>query len=119
MAVTFLGLGSNLGAREQYLRNAVSGLQRHGIEVVRSASVYETQPKGLDASSWFLNTVVQANTDVQVRELLRICFSIEHENGRVRDGTRAARTLDIDILFFDSQIIDEPDLRIPHPRLRE
>ncbi len=116
MAVTFLALGSNLGKREVYLRNAILGLRDHGIDIVRIASVYETEPKDVDGQPWFLNTVVEARTTLTPRQLLSVCLSIERQNQRLRSLPKSARTLDIDILFYESEILHEEGLSIPHPR---
>jgi len=116
---TFLSIGSNLGDRETYLKNAVHGLREQGIETVETASVYETEPKDVGVQPWYLNTVVKAQTQLPPQDLLSRCLFVEEQNQRVRDGVRAARTLDIDILFYGNQIIRETGLSIPHPRLAE
>ncbi len=116
MAVTFLSLGSNLGDRELYLKKGIEGLAQHRIDVRRVASVYETEPKEVSGQPWFLNTVVEATTGLSPRELLTACLDIELQNKRVRTAEKSARSLDIDILFYDDRIIHEPNLTIPHPR---
>src|SRR5437867_12349744 len=85
---TFLALGSNLGDREMYLRKALPGLREQGIETVRVASVYETEPKDVGDQPWFLNTVVEAKTRLSAREVLDACLLVERQNQRVRGGGR-------------------------------
>jgi 2-amino-4-hydroxy-6-hydroxymethyldihydropteridine diphosphokinase len=116
---TFLALGSNLGDREMYLRKALPGLREQGIETVRTASVYETEPKDVGDQPWFLNTVIEAKTHLSAREVLDACLFVERQNQRVRGGGRDARSLDIDVLFYGNQIVHEDGLSIPHPRLIE
>ena len=115
----YLALGSNLGDREGYLRAAGRGLAARGIEIVRSASVYSTEPREVLDQPWFLNTVLQVSTDLGPTELLRICLQIEEENNRRRDTAKGPRTIDIDILLAGDTIVDTPDLTIPHPAMAE
>ena len=119
MVVTYLAIGSNLGNRELYLRNAKLGLQERGIVVVRSASIYETEPKDFPDQPWFLNTVLEARTEFSAQQLLEACLSIERQNQRVRSLPKSARTLDMDIVFYGTSVIREPGLTIPHPRYTE
>ena len=116
MVVAYLAIGSNLGNRELYLRNATLGLQERGIVVVRSASIYETEPKDLTDQPWFLNTVLEVRTEFSAQQLLEACLSIERQNLRVRSLPKSARTLDMDIVFYGNHVIHEVGLTIPHPR---
>jgi 2-amino-4-hydroxy-6-hydroxymethyldihydropteridine diphosphokinase len=115
MTCIYLALGSNLGDREEYLRAGIRALESHGIDIVRSASVYSTQPLEVLDQPWFLNTVIEANTDLNPDALLRACLDIEKESCRVRLASKGPRTLDIDIIFYGQAIIRQPDLTIPHP----
>jgi 2-amino-4-hydroxy-6-hydroxymethyldihydropteridine diphosphokinase len=119
MPVCFLSLGSNLGDREFYLKNAVEGLVRCGIHVVREASIYETEPKDVGEQPWFLNTALEVETALSAQELLAACLAIERANHRERSEEKPPRTLDIDIVFYGRSIFREPGLTIPHPRLAE
>jgi 2-amino-4-hydroxy-6-hydroxymethyldihydropteridine diphosphokinase len=119
MAVTFLSLGSNLGDRELYLKKAIDGLTGRRVEIVRRASLYETEPRDVADQPWFLNTVVEARTQLSPEDLLKACLDTERDNSRVRTAAKGARTLDIDVLFYDDRIIRQPGLIIPHPRLAE
>ena len=112
----FLGLGSNLGDREAYLREAVGSL----TGVVAVSDVYETDPVGGPSGQGpYLNVVVELSTDLTARELLGVCHRLESGAGRVRDERWGPRTLDVDILWVESGPVDEPDLQIPHPRMEE
>ena len=111
----YLALGSNLGNREEYLRAGIRGLATRGVEIVRCASVYFTEPRELLDQPWFLNTAVEANTQLLAHELLRACLEVEGENHRVRNVDKGPRTLDIDIIFYGDKIIRKPGLTIPHP----
>ena len=119
MISVFLALGSNLGDREQFLRSGIRGLASKGIDIVRCASVYSTEPREMLDQPWFLNTALEATTDLTPTELLRCCLDVEKENQRVRDALKGPRTLDIDIIFYGNQIVRAPDLTIPHPSLSE
>jgi 2-amino-4-hydroxy-6-hydroxymethyldihydropteridine diphosphokinase len=116
MNSVFLALGSNLGDREEYLRSGLRGLAARGIDIVRVAPVYSTEPLVVVEQPWFLNTVIEARTQLAPSELLNACLDVERENHRVRtEGLKGPRTLDIDIIFYDARIIREPGLTIPHP----
>src|SRR5215510_8906454 len=115
MTVVYLALGSNLGNREEYLRAGVRGLAARGVDVTRSASMYSTEPREVLEQPWFLNTVIEGNTDLSPNQLLQLCFEVEKENQRMRQATKGPRTLDIDIIFYGNHIVRNPDLAIPHP----
>src|SRR5262245_25610688 len=114
--VTYLGLGSNLGDRETYLRTALGSLNRSGVKVLRTASLYWTEPRDFADQPWFLNTVIEANTDLEPHSLLLACLAIEQAAGRKRDLSKGPRSIDIDLLLYGRQVIDTPDLALPHPR---
>ncbi len=112
----FLGLGSNLGDREAFLREAVESL----TGVVAVSSIYETDPVGGPGGQEpYLNLVVELDTNLSVRELLGVCHRLESAANRVRQQRWGPRTLDVDILWTDQPPIDEPDLQVPHPRMLE
>ncbi len=112
----FLGLGSNLGDRESTLRTAIRSL---GGDVVAVSSVYETEPVGGPRQGAFLNLVVELDTNLEPRDLLEAARRLEAEAGRERGERWGPRTLDVDVLWVASGPVDEPDLRIPHPRMWE
>ena len=112
----FLGLGSNLGDRWQYLRDAVASLP----DVVAVSPVYETEPVGgPEDQGPYLNLVVELDTDLGPRELLEVARRLESAAGRVRAERWGPRTLDVDVLLVGDMSIDEPDLTVPHPRMFE
>jgi 2-amino-4-hydroxy-6-hydroxymethyldihydropteridine diphosphokinase len=114
-------LGANLGRREETLRQAVELMQAaHGVEVVGVSSFRETDPVGVVDQPRFLNGAVAVETDLSPRGLLETLLRIERELGRVRDGTHwGPRKIDLDVLLYGEEVVDEPGLRVPHPHLRE
>lgn len=116
----FLSLGSNLGDREETLLGAFARLDRcAGVRLEAASSLYETEPLGLVSKRPFVNAACVVATSLAPRELLSLCQTIEREFGRERAGPTRDRTLDIDIIAYGGVSIDEPDLAVPHPRLRE
>jgi 2-amino-4-hydroxy-6-hydroxymethyldihydropteridine diphosphokinase len=115
----YLGLGTNLGDRLANLQRAVDLLGDRGIVVRRSSRVYETDPLGGPAQPDFLNAVIEVETDLSPRELLMACIAIEEVLGREREERWGPRTIDLDVLTYDEEHIDEPDLQVPHPRMHE
>jgi 2-amino-4-hydroxy-6-hydroxymethyldihydropteridine diphosphokinase len=119
MGRAFIGLGSNLGDRWATVSGAVEALRARGD--VRAASpVYETEPVGgPDDQGAFLNLVVELDTTDTPRQLLERCQALEQAAGRVRTIRWGPRTLDADVLLVEGVAVDEPDLVVPHPRLRQ
>jgi 2-amino-4-hydroxy-6-hydroxymethyldihydropteridine diphosphokinase len=113
----YLSLGSNLGDRIANLQDAIARLRRSAGDVVHVSSFYETEPVEVTDQPWFVNAVVELQTELSPRALLESVLAIEHEMGRQRDRHKGPRIIDIDILLYDSAIIDEPGLRIPHPAM--
>jgi 2-amino-4-hydroxy-6-hydroxymethyldihydropteridine diphosphokinase len=111
----FLGLGSNLGDRAAQLRAAVAALD----DVVAVSPVYETDPVGGPEQAAFLNLVVELDTTLDARGLLGECRRLETAAARVRLERWGPRTLDVDVLWVDGEVVDEPDLQVPHPRMGE
>jgi 2-amino-4-hydroxy-6-hydroxymethyldihydropteridine diphosphokinase len=115
----FIGIGSNLGDRRA---NCREGRRRLGelpkSRVVKESSLYESEPHG-NAKTWFANSVVELETELPSAELLKRLKQIETEMGRKRvKGKRwGSRIIDLDILFFNNEIIDKRNLKVPHPRL--
>ncbi len=119
MTRAYLGLGSNLGDRLGNLSGAVRGLEERGVRVLRSSRVYETDPVGGPPQPDYLNAVVEVEAPGSARDLLDACLAVEEEMGRVRDERWGPRVVDIDVLTFGGEEIDEPGLRVPHPRMHE
>jgi len=113
-----IGLGSNLGDRAAHLDAGLRGLGALG-EVVAVSSVYETAPMGGPEQPSYLNAVVVLDTDLAPRRLLDECLAIEAATGRERRERWGPRTLDLDLLLYGAETIDEPGLVVPHPRMRE
>jgi 2-amino-4-hydroxy-6-hydroxymethyldihydropteridine diphosphokinase len=119
MTVAYLGLGANVGDARQSLKDAVVCLaQQHGITVLAKSSLYRTEPIDAHGDDYY-NVVVKIETTLNARALLTQCHRIENHFGRERPYRNAPRTLDIDIVLFGDEHIDEPDLVIPHPRAAE
>lgn len=115
-----LSLGSNLGPREETILAAIDRLARErGVRPIALSSLYETSPVGVGATHPFINAVCVLAVSLGPRELLARCRAIEDAFGRRRDLPVRDRTLDLDILVHGAAIVDEPDLVLPHPRLRE
>lgn len=119
METTFLSLGANVGDRERNIACAIKKLPEHGIRIVRRSSLYETEPVEVLDQKWFLNCVVEAETDLTPLELLDVLLEIERSLGRQRRVPKGPRAIDIDILFFGSEVIQMPRLKIPHPRMAD
>ncbi len=115
MARAFLALGSNLGDRVAYLRDAVAALP----DVVAVSPVYDTGPVGGPEQGSYLNLVVELDTALIPRELLEVCRARETAAGRVREERWGPRTLDVDVLWVEGTSVSEPDLEVPHPRMWE
>ena len=114
-----IALGSNLGDRHAHLAFAVSRL-RHILTDVRVSSIHETAPEGVDEPQPdYLNAVVVGSTTLGPHELLQALLAIERERGRRRDSFRASRTLDLDLILYGDEVIDTPELTVPHPRYKE
>ena len=121
MTRAYIGLGANLGDRAAMLRAAVEQLSAEpGIEVVAVSPVHETEPVGYTAQPPFLNAAAAVETELPARDVLDRLLGIERRLGRTRDGPRfGPRTIDLDLLLYGDERIDEPGLEVPHPRLHE
>ena len=119
MKTVYLGLGSNVGDRERMLQAAIDRLQSAEFRITRVSSVYETEPQQRRNQRWFLNLAVEAETDLFPKQLLGRVARIEQQLGRRRMLANGPRTIDIDILFYGSFVVEAPDLKIPHPRFAE
>lgn len=115
----FLSLGSNLGDREAHLLEALDRLEAAGVHILRRSSIYETEPQDLPHQPWFLNMVVEVETELFPRLLLARAQAIELGMGRRREVSKGPRPVDIDILLFGNFIIGTRELEVPHPRMSE
>lgn len=109
----FLGLGTNLGDRREYLRAAVEAVPG----LTKCSSVYETEPVGGPEQGAFLNIVVEIETDLDPYGLLELCRTLERAAGRERRVRWGPRTLDVDVLWIDGVSVDDDELTVPHPRM--
>jgi len=113
----FLLLGGNLGDRQHYLAEAIRLINSEIAPVLQKSSVYETQSWGKTDAPDYLNQVIALDTDLTARELLKRVLDIELRLGRKREEKWGARTIDIDILFYGTEIVQQEGLQIPHPEL--
>jgi 2-amino-4-hydroxy-6-hydroxymethyldihydropteridine diphosphokinase len=115
-ALVYLSLGSNVGDREAQLREAQTRLGEAG-KIVAVSSLYETEPVDFTGQPWFLNCVVAFETEQTPEELMSSILRIEREMGRRRLQKKGPRTIDIDILLFGDDVVDSPEVTIPHPAM--
>ena len=118
MVTAYLGLGSNLGNRQNNLDRAIDFLTRR-LRVERISSIYDTEPVGHINQPRFLNQVCQVSTGLEPMALLAFVKGIESKLGRLPQTSNAPRPIDIDILLSNGQVIETPELVIPHPRMTE
>ena len=118
LKLAYLSLGSNVGEREQHLRDAIGRLGPVG-RVVSVSSFYETEPVEVTEQPWFVNCAVEVETAKAPQEVMAILLGIEETMGRRRRGKKGPRTIDMDILLFDDMVVDAPTLSIPHPAMHE
>jgi 2-amino-4-hydroxy-6-hydroxymethyldihydropteridine diphosphokinase len=122
VTTAFVGIGSNLGERERQIEAALDLLAAEdGIELVAVSTLRETEPVGYLDQPAFLNGAARVETDLSAQDLLARLLALEQQLGRVRgDGPRfGPRTIDLDLLIYGQETIDEPGLTVPHPRLAE
>ena len=117
MAIVYLSLGSNKGDRIGYIQQATSLLgASDNITIIRTSAFYETEPWNMNTETWFVNAVVEIKTKLSPADLLAECQRIEKQLGKTKNktGNYQDRTIDIDILFYNNEIINEENLTIPH-----
>lgn len=122
MATVYLGLGTNLGDKEANLRTAIYKLQERIGKQVSLSSFYETAPWGFESNHSFLNAAIGLETSLSPIEILYITQEIEKELGRTKksvNGSYSDRLIDIDILLYDTLVLQTPELTIPHPLMTE
>jgi 2-amino-4-hydroxy-6-hydroxymethyldihydropteridine diphosphokinase len=120
VTVAYVGLGANLGAREEKLRRAVELLAAaDGVSLLAVSQLRETEPVGVVDQPPFLNGAVALETTHTPRALLDLLLAIEASLGRVREERWGPRTVDLDLLVYGDEVVDAPGLRVPHPHLHE
>ena len=117
MAIVYLALGSNIGDREKNLRQAVRILEESRINVTKVSSLFETEPVDYLDQPWFLNAVLEADTQFPAAELLGVLRGIELQMGSKKAFAKGPRLIDLDILLYGIATIDTPELQVPHPRM--
>ena len=118
----YLGLGSNIGNRKRMIAQAIENINKQVGVVVRQSALYETKPWGFESPNDFINAAICCETELAPRALMRKLQSIEQQMGRVGKTIGEQyqdRVIDIDILLYDDIKVNDPDLKIPHPYMRE
>jgi 2-amino-4-hydroxy-6-hydroxymethyldihydropteridine diphosphokinase len=113
----YLSLGSNVGDRAKNLRAAIAALHDVGVRVTKISSLYETEPVDLREQPWFLNCVVEGQTEIPPQTLLKKLREIETRMGSKKLVAKGPRLMDMDILLYGDETIDTPELQVPHPRM--
>jgi len=113
----YLSLGANLGDRAKNLHDAIAALRNAGVQVVRISSLYETEPVDYLHQPWFLNCAVEVETGLAALDLLRALRGIEAQMGSKKLIAKGPRLIDVDILLYGNEVIDTPELQVPHPRM--
>ena len=117
MPIVYLSLGSNLGDRLANLHAAIDALPLRGVLVRHVSSIFETEPVDFLEQPWFLNCVVEAETEIEPHALLQSLRAIESQLGSQKEFAKGPRKLDLDILLYGDETIATSDLQIPHPRM--
>ena len=117
--ISYLSLGSNLGNRKNNLNEAIFHLKSKAGLIINTSKIYESEPWGLKDQKFFLNQVIKLKTSFSPQDLLKCCKNIEIKMGRSKSIKWGARNIDIDILYFSKIILNEDDLKIPHPLIQE
>lgn len=113
----YLSLGSNLGDRARNLQDAIAALRKSGMNVKRVSSTYETEPADYLDQPWFLNIAMEVETELAPATLLQTLRKVEKEMGSRKIIAKGPRLIDIDILLYADEVIDTPELQVPHPRM--
>jgi 2-amino-4-hydroxy-6-hydroxymethyldihydropteridine diphosphokinase len=119
VSIVHIGIGSNLGNRQENCLEAIRRLKQSGLSVLKRSSMIETEPWGVTDQPHFINMAIETETDLGPDELLLLLKNIEKTMGREETAHWGPRVIDLDILFYDDRIIDSADLKIPHPHLHE
>ncbi|HMD10094.1 MAG TPA: 2-amino-4-hydroxy-6-hydroxymethyldihydropteridine diphosphokinase [Candidatus Acidoferrum sp.] len=117
MHTVYLSLGSNVGDREAHLRAAIAALRPVGVQIKQVSSMYETEPVDYLDQPWFLNCVLEAETELQPHSLLQSLRDIESQLDNKKEFAKGPRKIDLDILLYGSDTIATPHLQVPHPRM--
>lgn len=118
MVEAYIGFGSNIGDREANINRAI-GILKQKIKIIKISSLNETKPMYMENQGWFLNGAAKVDTELKQKELLDLLKNTEKNLGRKETGRNGPRIIDLDILFYGDQILNEDDLHIPHPKIQE
>ncbi|MGD9569331.1 MAG: 2-amino-4-hydroxy-6-hydroxymethyldihydropteridine diphosphokinase [Sedimentibacter sp.] len=118
MSIIYLSLGTNLGNKKSNIEHATQLLSAK-VKILKISSYYETEPVGFKDQPWFLNIVIEGETNLPPSELLVFTQSIEHEMKRVKTIVNGPRIIDVDILLYENENVETENLIIPHPRMKE
>jgi 2-amino-4-hydroxy-6-hydroxymethyldihydropteridine diphosphokinase len=119
LKIVYIALGSNLGDRAENLRAAREQIAAPDLRVLRESSIYETAPRDIEDQPWFLNQVIECETDLFPRQLLARLKKIERAMGRKKRVPKGPREIDLDILLYGDAVVKAPELEVPHPRMTE
>jgi 2-amino-4-hydroxy-6-hydroxymethyldihydropteridine diphosphokinase len=119
MITVYIALGTNVGEREANLLQALELLPESGVQIRRVSSIYETEPVDYLDQEWFLNAVLEAQTELDALDLLSSLRVIEARMGSKKAFAKGPRKIDLDILLYGNETIDTPELQVPHPRMLE
>jgi len=119
LKLVYIALGSNLGDRGENLRRAREQIDAQDLRLLRASSIYETAPRDVEDQPWFLNQVIECETDLFPRQLLARLQKIERAMGRKRRMAKGPREIDLDVLLFGDSVVKAPELEVPHPRMAQ
>jgi 2-amino-4-hydroxy-6-hydroxymethyldihydropteridine diphosphokinase len=120
LSTAYVSIGSNLGDRLEYIREAIGKLKQvEEIKICKASSVYETQPVGHKNQGWFLNMILKLKTTLEPLHLLELLLGIENQMGRKRNQKWGPRNIDLDILLYDDLILNSAKLTLPHPKMHQ
>ena len=119
MNIVFLQLGSNLGDRELSLQDAIVAIEERIGGVIERSKVYESTPWRVEGQENYLNQILKVETELQAHDVLSVILDVEKNLGRIRIEKWGERLIDIDIIFFNNEIIETPELCIPHKHMQE
>jgi 2-amino-4-hydroxy-6-hydroxymethyldihydropteridine diphosphokinase len=118
--ICYIGIGSNLGDSLKNCQHAVENISgSEGIKFIRASSFYRTEPMGMENQNYFVNAVLEVETDISARNLLQMLQTIENDMGRKREAKGGPRIIDLDLLFYGQNVIKEQNLTVPHPEIQK
>ncbi len=118
MNIVYISFGSNIGDREKAIEDALNLVNQNRMKITKRSNIIETEPYGYTDQPTFLNGAIEVETELSCREVLKRLLQIEKEVGRVREFKWGPRLIDLDIIFFNDEIYDEEDLKVPHPDMQ-